>query len=78
MRNAAMQPLQGERIMSDIIESILKTSGRSDLDAQSQAKIICYLETLKSAGKRDKQQLIILGLAYLEQLVNPDPRYTGC
>ncbi|WP_156439492.1 hypothetical protein [Bradyrhizobium valentinum] len=64
--------------MGEIVESILRTSGRSELDAQSRAKIIRYLETLKSAGNKDKQQLVTFGLAYLEQLLNPDPRYTGC
>lgn len=74
-----MQRLQCERaIMSEIVDSILLTSGRSDLDAQSRAKIIRYLETLKSAGNRDEQQLTTFGLAYLEQLFNPDPRYSGC
>jgi len=48
------------------------------LDAQSRAKIIRYLETLRSAGNRDEQQLTTFGLAYLEQLFNPDPRYSGC
>jgi hypothetical protein len=48
------------------------------LDAQSRAKILRYLETLKSAGNKDEQQLATFGLAYLEQLLNPDPRYTGC
>jgi hypothetical protein len=64
--------------MSEIVDSILLTFGRSDLDAQSRAKIIRYLETLKSAGNRDEQQLTTFGLAYLEQLFNPDPRYSGC
>jgi hypothetical protein len=64
--------------MGEIVESILRTSGRSDLDAQSRAKILRYLETLKSAGNKDEQQLATFGLAYLEQLLNPDPRYTGC
>ena len=73
-----MQSLQCERVMSKIVDSILLTAGRSDLDAQSRAKVIRYLETLKSAGNRDEQQLTTFGLAYLEQLFNPDPRYSGC
>jgi hypothetical protein len=73
-----MQSLQCERVMTKIVDGILLTAGRSDLDAQSRAKIIRYLETLKSAGNRDEQQLTTFGLAYLEQLFNPDPRYSGC
>jgi hypothetical protein len=64
--------------MSEILDCILRTSGRSELDAQSRAKIIRYLETLRSTGNRDEQQLTIFGLAYLDQLFNPDPRYSGC
>ena len=64
--------------MGEIVERILRTSGRSDLDAQSRAKILRYLETLKSAGNNDEQQLATFGLAYLEQLLHPDPQYTGC
>lgn len=64
--------------MSEIVDGILRASGRSDLDAQSRAKIMRYLETLKSTGNRDEQQLKTFGLAYLDQLFNPDPRYSGC
>ena len=64
-----MHLLQCECVMSEIVDSILKTSGRIDLDAQSRAKIIRYLETLKSAGNRDEKQLATFGLAYLEQLL---------
>jgi hypothetical protein len=63
--------------MTELVDTILK-SYSGDLDADSRAKIIRYLETLTSAGKRDSQQLTHYGLAYLEQLHNPDPRYTGC
>jgi len=73
-----MQPLQCSRDMIEIMDGILRASGRSDLDAHSRAKILRYLETLKSAGNRDEQQLTTFGLAYLDQLFNPDPRYTGC
>jgi hypothetical protein len=73
-----MQRLQCGCVMSEIVDCILRKSGRSDLDAQSRAKVIRYLETLRSAGNRDEQQLTTFGLAYLEQLFNPDPRYSGC
>ena len=63
--------------VGEIVESILKTYGR-DVDADSRAKIIRYLETLTTAGNRDQQQLTTYGVAYLEQLHNPDRRYTGC
>jgi hypothetical protein len=63
--------------MSELVDSILAMCGR-ELDGESRAKISRYLETLTSAGTRDSQKLMTYGLAYLEQLHNPDPRYTGC
>jgi hypothetical protein len=63
--------------MSEIAESILTAYGR-DLDPESRAKTIRYLEMLSSTGQRNIQELRAYGLAYLENLHNPDPRYTGC
>jgi hypothetical protein len=63
--------------MSEIVESILKSCGR-ELDADAVAKITGYLQILSSAGTRDSQRLVAYGLAYIEHLNNPDPRYTGC
>jgi hypothetical protein len=63
--------------MIEIIDSILKTCGR-ELEGESRAKIRHYLETLRSTGTQDSQQLMTYGLGYLEQLHAPDPRYTGC
>ncbi len=61
--------------MTEVMNDILATYGH-ELDEDSRAKMARYLETLTSAGKRD--DLATYGLAYLEQLKNPDPRYTGC
>jgi uncharacterized membrane protein len=63
--------------MSELVDRILKIYGR-DVDAESRAKINHYLQTLSSTGTRDSQQLLTYGLAYVEQLHDPDPRYTGC
>jgi hypothetical protein len=61
--------------MTRIVDGILKAYGR-ELDAESIARMSQYLEILASAGERD--DLGTYGLAYLEQLQNPDPRYSGC
>ena len=61
--------------MSSLIEGIVAAYGR-ELDPVSRDKIARYLETLSSAGKNE--DLMAYGLAYLEQLHNPDPRYSGC
>jgi hypothetical protein len=61
--------------MRETIDDFIEIYGR-ELDAESRDKIRRYLETLSSTGK--KEDLTIYGLAYLDQLHNPDPRYTGC
>jgi hypothetical protein len=61
--------------MSDIIYGIVEAYGK-ELDSQSLARIRRYLEILESAGRND--DLTRYGLAYLEQLHSPDPRFTGC
>ncbi|CCE05075.1 conserved hypothetical protein [Bradyrhizobium sp. STM 3843] len=37
-----------------------------------------YLDLLASTGKRDEQALASLGAAYIKEMLEPDPRYTGC
>jgi len=61
--------------MGEVIEGVIAAYGR-ELDAESLAKIKRYLETLRSTGTKD--DLTAYGVAYLEQLHNPDPRYSGC
>jgi len=61
--------------MTELVDSILKAYAH-ELDAETLAKISRYLEILSSTGKKD--DLAAYGLAYLEQLRNPDRRYSGC
>ena len=83
-QNAALQLLQCEAVMNEIVDIVLKTyelMGKLDADrlTQSREKISAYLETLASTGQRDSQKLAVYGLAYLKQLHDgPDPRYSGC
>jgi hypothetical protein len=61
--------------MSELLADIVSAYGR-ELDPEALAKTRRYLEALSSAVRTD--DLPAYGLAYLEQLYNPDPRYTGC
>ena len=61
--------------MSELLADIVSAYGR-ELDAELLAKTRRYLETLSSSVRTD--DLAAYGLAYLEQLHNPDSRYTGC
>jgi hypothetical protein len=73
--DVALRLLRCEARMSELLADIVSAYGR-DLDPESLAKTRRYLETLSSAVRTD--DLPAYGLAYLEQLHNPDPRYTGC
>ena len=67
--------------MPGIIDSIIE-GYEGELDAAFLAvwreKVSRYIETLTSTGETDPRQLTAYGRAYLDQLRNPDPRYTGC
>ncbi|MGJ4939184.1 hypothetical protein [Bradyrhizobium sp. STM 3843] len=62
--------------MNDIVEAILHSSGVSSELARTRLKL--YLDLLASTGKRDEQALASLGAAYIKEMLEPDPRYTGC
>jgi hypothetical protein len=61
--------------MSELLADIVLAYGR-ELDPETLEKARRYLEVLKTAVRPD--DLPAYGLAYLEQLHNPDPRYSGC
>jgi hypothetical protein len=61
--------------MSELLADIVAAYGR-ELDPEAVEKTRRYLEALKPAVRPD--DLPVYGLAYLEQLNNPDPRYSGC
>jgi hypothetical protein len=61
--------------MSELLAGVVSAFGR-ELDAASLEKTRRYLEALKTAVRAD--DLPAYGLAYLEQLHKPDPRYSGC
>jgi hypothetical protein len=61
--------------MSELLADIVAAYGR-ELDAASVEKTRRYLEALTTSVRTD--DLPAYGLAYLEQLHNPDTRYSGC
>ena len=61
--------------MSELLAEIVSAYGTNPGE-QSLEKTRRYLEYLRPAVRAD--DLFAYGLAYLEQLHNPDPRYSGC
>jgi hypothetical protein len=60
----------------DIVEAVLQ-SFDSEARKIAYGKVSNYIGLLASTGKTE-EQLVVLGKAYLNEILNPDPRYTGC
>jgi hypothetical protein len=70
-----MQRLAGA-FLNDIVDSVLSTYG-SSVSAATRQRLFQYITLLASAGKTRKQ-LQRLGVAYLREVIEPNPRYSGC
>ena len=60
--------------MNDVVERILSSYGRDVSSARERVRN--YLALLASAGKTE-EELIAFGTAYLSEILDPDPRYSG-
>lgn len=63
--------------MPGIIDSIIEGYD-GELDAAWREKVSRYIERLTSTGETDPTRLTAYARAYLEELRNPDRRYSGC
>ena len=61
--------------MNEIVEKILIGYAGDVNDARAMVKR--YLSLLASAGKTE-EQLLVIGTAYLKEMLEPDSRYSGC
>jgi hypothetical protein len=61
--------------MDDVVERVLSAYGK-DLSG-AREKVRNYLRLLATAGKT-QEQLLAFGTAYLEEILEPDSRYSGC
>ena len=61
--------------MDSIIDSVVSSFGR-EVCGPTQEKLLNYIRLLASTGKTD-EQLLTFGTAYLREILEPDPRYTG-
>jgi hypothetical protein len=61
--------------MDDIIEKIMDTYGENARGTRERVRN--YIGLLASTGRSD-EQLLAFGIAYLREILEPDPRYSGC
>lgn len=62
--------------MRGIVNKVVSSSG-AEVNGPTLAKLLNYLQLLASTGITD-DQLLTFGSAYLREILDPDPRYTGC
>ena len=62
--------------MKLIVEDVIRSYGQ-DVDEDVRQKVRNYIALLASTGKR-REQLVPLAKAYLDEILQPDPRYSGC
>lgn len=61
--------------VQDAIQTILKED--RDVGSAARDRLTKYLNLLVSTGKTDTQ-LVIFGTGYLNEIREPDSRYSGC
>lgn len=62
--------------MENIADTILQSLD-CDLNEMTHRRVRNYVKLLASTGKTE-EQLVVLGRAYLDEILNPDARYSGC
>ena len=62
--------------LKNIIVCVVSLHG-AEISELTQNKLLNYIQLLASTGKTD-EQLLSFGAAYLKEILEPDPRYSGC
>jgi hypothetical protein len=62
--------------LKNIVDRVVSSFGY-EVSEPTQEKLLNYIRLLASTGKTE-EQLLRFGMAYLKEILEPDPRYTGC
>lgn len=62
--------------LKNIVDSVVSSFGY-EVCEPTEKKLLNYVRLLASTGKTE-EQLLTFGTAYLKEILEPDPRYTGC
>ena len=62
--------------LENIVDSVVRSYG-AEVSGPTQEKLFNYIRLLASTGVSDKK-LLTFGRAYLREILEPNPRYTGC
>jgi hypothetical protein len=61
--------------LDNIVNSVVNSYG-GEVSGLTQEKLLNYIRLLASTGKTE-EQLLAFGTAYLREIMEPDPRYSG-
>jgi hypothetical protein len=62
--------------LKNIVDVVVGSFGAEVSDA-AREKLLNYMRLLASTGINN-EQLVTFGTAYLKEIFQPDPRYSGC
>jgi hypothetical protein len=62
--------------LKNIVDSVVSSFGY-EVSEPTQEKLLNYIRLLASTGKTE-EQLLTFGTAYLKEILEADPRHTGC
>jgi hypothetical protein len=62
--------------LDNIVSSVVSSYG-GEVSGLIQERLLNYIQLLASTGKSD-EQLLAFGTAYLQEILEPDSRYSGC
>lgn len=63
--------------MNQIVDDVVRSLEGAVVEEAVLHKVRNYIGLLASTGQSN-EQLVALGQAYLDEILHPDPRYTGC
>jgi hypothetical protein len=62
--------------LNNVVDRVVSSYG-GEVNGPTQEKLLNYIQLLASTGITD-DQLLSFGSAYLKEILEPDPRYSGC
>jgi hypothetical protein len=62
--------------LDNIVNNVVSSYG-GEVSELTQERLLNYMRLLASTGKTD-EQLLAFGMAYLREILEPDPRHSGC
>jgi hypothetical protein len=63
--------------MNQVLDDVVRSLEGAVVEEAVLRKVNNYIRLMASTGQSN-EQLVVLGQAYLKEILHPDPRYSGC